>query len=48
MKQRRQPTRDDLKDRIEELIALADQLELPLVGAMLDGARSVVPTDLRH
>jgi hypothetical protein len=41
-------TKDDLREGIEELIALADLLELPLVGAMLDGALSVVPSDVHH
>ena len=41
-------TKDDLRNGIEELIALADLLEMPLVGAILDSALSVVPTDVNH
>jgi len=41
-------TKEDLRKGIEELIALADYLELPLVGAMLDGALSVVPSDVHY
>jgi len=41
-------TKEDLRNGIEELIALADRLELPLVEAMLDGALSVVPHDNSH
>jgi len=48
MSNKQRQTKEDLRKGIEELIALADRLELPLVGAMLDGALSVVPTDLHH
>jgi len=48
MSNKQRQTKEDLREGIEELIALADRLELPLVGAMLDGALSVVPTDLHH
>jgi hypothetical protein len=41
-------TKEDLKNGIEELIALADELGLSLVGAMLDSALNVVPTDVHH
>jgi hypothetical protein len=48
MSNKQRQTKEDLREGIEELIALADRLALPLVGAMLDGALSVVPTDLHH
>jgi hypothetical protein len=48
MSDKKRQTKEDLREGIEELIALADALELSLVGAMLDSALSVVPTDVHH
>jgi len=48
MNDKKRQTKEDLREGIEELIALADALELSLVGAMLDSALSVVPTDVHH
>jgi len=39
---------DDLKDGIKDLIALADELGLSLVGALLSHALAVLPTSVRH
>lgn len=48
MSDKQRQTKEDLREGIEELIALADRLKLPLVGALLDGALSVVPADIHH
>jgi hypothetical protein len=48
MSDKQRQTKEDLREGIEELIALADLLELSLVGAMLDSALSVIPTDVHH
>lgn len=40
--------KDDLRGQIEAAMALADELGLPLVGALLDSALSVMPADVHH
>ena len=45
MKDKTARTKNDLRDQIEAAIALADELGLPLVGALLDSALSVMPAD---
>ena len=48
MKDHTTRTKDDLRDQIEAAVALADELGLPLVGALLDSALSVMPADVHH
>jgi hypothetical protein len=48
MKDKTAQTKDDLRDQIEAAMALADELRLPLVGALLDSALSVMPADVHH
>ena len=48
MKDKTARTKDDLRDQIETAMALADELGLPLVGALLDSALSVMPADVHH
>jgi hypothetical protein len=39
---------EDLKDGIEDLIALADDLGLSLIGALLSTTLAALPTSVRH
>jgi hypothetical protein len=39
---------EDLKDGIEDLIVLADDLKLSLIGALLSTALAALPTSVRH
>ncbi|WP_156350313.1 hypothetical protein [Sphingomonas sp. Leaf20] len=48
MKDKTARTKNDLRDQIEAAIALADELGLPLVGALLDSALSVMPANVHH
>ena len=41
-------TKDDLRDQIGAAMALADELGLPLVGALLDSALRVMPADVHY
>jgi len=39
---------EDLREGIEDLIALTDDLGLSLVGALLSNVLAVLPTSVRH